>query len=271
MPCSLRARGGGGGGHLNIKMSVVLPYRDNHVKDKTVSRSLTWESHTWERRSLYWDEALVPNVGKSSAAIKLTVRNWHNLVNHSDKIRRVGINKWVRNRFKFLCCRKKLCSTLTSSICSYDGSTKASLRHVTATSGMSSSPICCSSWRKKMWALRGPWEESTLQMPSEHYYDVIMSTLGSQITGISTVWSTVFSGADQRKHQSTASLAFVWEIHRWPVNSPHKRTVTRKMLPFDDVIMLPAWREHHRYCRTTLSIMPLGWISAITWTPDILP
>ena len=44
-------------------------------------------------------------------------------------------------------------------------------------------------------------------------------------------------GTDQRKNQSFASLAFVWEIHRWPVNSPHKGPVTRKMFPFDDVIM----------------------------------
>ena len=47
----------------------------------------------------------------------------------------------------------------------------------------------------------------------------------------------VYSGADQRKHQSSASLAFVLGIHRWPVNSPHKWPVTRKMFPFDDVIM----------------------------------
>ena len=49
-------------------------------------------------------------------------------------------------------------------------------------------------------------------------------------------------GADQRKHQSSASLALGRGIHRWPVNSPHKWPVTRKMLPFDDVIMfkLPA-------------------------------
>ena len=45
-------------------------------------------------------------------------------------------------------------------------------------------------------------------------------------------------GADQRKHQSSASLAFVWGIHRGPVNSPHKGPVTRKMFPFDDVIMI---------------------------------
>ena len=47
-------------------------------------------------------------------------------------------------------------------------------------------------------------------------------------------------GGDQRKHQSSASLAFVRGIHRWPVNSPHKGPVTRKMFPFDDVIMLSA-------------------------------
>ena len=45
------------------------------------------------------------------------------------------------------------------------------------------------------------------------------------------------SSADQRKHQSSASLAFVRGIHRWPVNSTHKGLVTRKMFPFDDIIM----------------------------------
>ena len=49
--------------------------------------------------------------------------------------------------------------------------------------------------------------------------------------------STVYSGADHRKHQSSASLVFVRGIHRWAVNSPHKWPVTRKMFPFDDVIM----------------------------------
>ena len=44
-------------------------------------------------------------------------------------------------------------------------------------------------------------------------------------------------GADQRKHQSYASLAFVRGIHRLPVNYPHKGQSTRKIFPFDDVIM----------------------------------
>ena len=68
-----------------------------------------------------------------------------------------------------------------------------------------------------------------------HYGDVIVSAMASQITSVSNVYSTVSSGADQRKHQSSASLVFVRGIHRWPVNSPHKGPVTRKMFPFDDV------------------------------------
>ena len=70
-----------------------------------------------------------------------------------------------------------------------------------------------------------------------HYNDVIMGTIASQITSLTIVYSTVYSDADQRKHQSSASLAFVREIHRGPVKSPHKWPVTRTMLPFDDVIM----------------------------------
>ena len=64
-----------------------------------------------------------------------------------------------------------------------------------------------------------------------------MSMIASQITSLTSVYSTVYLGADQRKHQSSASLAFVWGIHRRPVNSPHKGPVTRKEFPFDDVIM----------------------------------
>ena len=55
-----------------------------------------------------------------------------------------------------------------------------------------------------------------------HYSDVIMSARASQIAGVLIVYSTVCSGADQRKHQSSVSLAFVRWIHSWPVNSPHK-------------------------------------------------
>ena len=71
-----------------------------------------------------------------------------------------------------------------------------------------------------------------------------MSSMASQTTSLTIVYSTVYSSADQRKHQSSASLVFVW----WPVNSPHKGPVMRKMFPFDDVIMNlmhSIWQQLH--------------------------
>ena len=68
-----------------------------------------------------------------------------------------------------------------------------------------------------------------------------MSAIASKITSLTIVFSTVFSDAGQRKHQSSASLAFVQGIHRGPVNSPHKWPVTRKMFAFGDVIMKMTW------------------------------
>ena len=65
-----------------------------------------------------------------------------------------------------------------------------------------------------------------------HYCDVIMGAMASQITSLTIIHSIVYSGTDQRKRQSPASLASVRAIHRWPVNSPHKWPVARKMFPF---------------------------------------
>ena len=117
-----------------------------------------------------------------------------------------------------------------------------------------------------------------------HYSDVIISTMASEITSPTIVYSTVYSGADQRKHQSSASLAFVRGIHRRPGNSPHKGPVTRKMFPMDDVIMkmrivgyptlyhieivcyyaglngfnkLPAHHDQHKY-KYLIFLYPLG-------------
>ena len=72
---------------------------------------------------------------------------------------------------------------------------------------------------------------------SYHYKDVIMGAIAYQNTSPTIFYSTVYSDADQRKRQSSASLAFVRGIHRRPVNSPHKWPVTRKMFPFDDIIV----------------------------------
>ena len=74
----------------------------------------------------------------------------------------------------------------------------------------------------------------------------MIGTMASQITGVSIVYSAVVSDADQRKHRWSALLAFVWGIHRWPVNFPYKGPVTRKIFPLDDVIMcLPLLRILH--------------------------
>ena len=70
-----------------------------------------------------------------------------------------------------------------------------------------------------------------------------MGAMASQITTLAIVYSTVYSDADQRKHQSSAPLAFMWGTHRGPVNSPHKWPVTRKMFPLDDVIMFLCFRS----------------------------
>ena len=69
-----------------------------------------------------------------------------------------------------------------------------------------------------------------------HYSDVIMDAMASQFTSPTIVYSTVYSGGDQRKYQSSTSLAFARGIHRWPVNSPHKWPVTWKIF---------TWWRHH--------------------------
>ena len=81
------------------------------------------------------------------------------------------------------------------------------------------------------WARKSHWSKWP------HDNDVIMSTMASQITSLAIVYSTIYSSADHRKPQSSASLAFVRRIHRSQMNSPHKGPVTRKMFAFDDVIM----------------------------------
>ena len=87
-------------------------------------------------------------------------------------------------------------------------------------------------------------------MVVKHNNDVMMGAIASQITSLTIIYSTVYSDADQRKHQSSASLAFVRGIHRGPVNSPYKWPVTRKMFPFDDVIMeslMDIWSIHQGF------------------------
>ena len=85
--------------------------------------------------------------------------------------------------------------------------------------------------------VRGYDSRVSTETDLKHFNDVIMGAMASQITSVTIVYSTVYSDTDQRKHQSSASLAFVRGIHRSPVNSRHKGPVMRKVFPFDDVIM----------------------------------
>ena len=91
-----------------------------------------------------------------------------------------------------------------------------------------------------------------------------MSAMTSQITSLSTIYSTVYSVADQIKHQSSVSLAFAREIHRWPVTSPHKGPVTRKMLPFDDVIMNFESSRYSRLCMVYSICLPCVWNACLS-------
>ena len=94
---------------------------------------------------------------------------------------------------------------------------------------------------------------------SDNYIDVIMSALTSQIASASIVCTAVCLGADQRKHQSSASLAFMRGIHRWPVDSPHKGPVTR---------ILSIW---WRYRVFTQCAWERRWPAMPVTTPMLLP
>ena len=99
-----------------------------------------------------------------------------------------------------------------------------------------------------------------LWLRPRHYDDVIMGAMASQITSLTSVYSIFYSDTDQRKHQSSASLAFVWAIHRRPVNSPHKWPVTRKMFPIHDIIVLHynlSRRNRLTHGMCAISIRPL--------------
>ena len=92
------------------------------------------------------------------------------------------------------------------------------------------------------WVLKRPSEHNVsnvrkVVLSGYHYNDVIMSAVAPQITSLTIIYWTGHSGVDQRKHQSSASLAFVWEFtgHRWISRT---KGVTRKIFPFDDGIMM---------------------------------
>ena len=115
------------------------------------------------------------------------------------------------------CCFSATCE-LDVSQCS------GCVREIMHLKQQTSNPLCFPRLNQVRWNERYHWGQ-----PGEtHYNDVIMGAIASKITSLAMVYPTGYPDADQRKHQSSASLAFVRGI-QWPV--------TRKMFPFDDVIM----------------------------------
>ena len=101
---------------------------------------------------------------------------------------------------------------------------------------------------------------ATAVLTGEYYDDVIMSTMASPITSLTVVYSIVYSDADQRKHQSSASLAFVWGIHRdrW---IPHTNDQLRGKCFH---LMTSSWKMIYLKCLTDIT----GWICGKTWVFD---
>ena len=140
------------------------------------------------------------------------------------------LNMYANKKISYFCKKSSVKSSISMDLCKRDGTPAASAAesHIFALS-------CQYSWCIICFAAVRWW--ANLAHILQHYNDVMMRVMASQITSLMIVYSNVYSGAVQRKHQSTMSLAFIWGIHQWPVNSLHKRPVTWNMFPFDDVIM----------------------------------
>ena len=81
---------------------------------------------------------------------------------------------------------------------------------------------------------------------SEHYNDVIMGAMACQITSLAIFYSTVYSGADLRKSQSSVSPAFVQGIHRRPVNSRTNGQLRGKCCHHDTMQLRLSWYDKIR-------------------------
>ena len=72
-------------------------------------------------------------------------------------------------------------------------------------------PAACAT-RNFTFLVRDPCVLS-VEMGVYHYSDVIMDAMASETTSLTVVYLTVYTGVDQRKHQSSASPAFLLGIH----------------------------------------------------------
>ena len=99
-----------------------------------------------------------------------------------------------------------------------------------------------------------------------HCNYVIMGEMASQITRLTIVYSTIYSGVDHRKHQNSESLTFVRGIHWWPVNSPHKGLLTQKIFHLltsscHRVVLLATCMRKDFQTRRTWSLWKLAYIT----------
>ena len=190
---------------FNIKSSSYQ-YRKSHCGDKTAVRSSYLHngiSFTGKMTSLYWFN-LLPLSWLVQRAVSRLV---YLFIGNAWQI--IGIESIPfsnTNRLLMIICYWRPWMTMFRCCCTESSSTQVTMTNTPS---------------------------KTL-----HYSDVIMSTMASQITSLRIIYSAIYSCADQRKHLSSASLAFVRGIHRGPLNSPHKGPVTRKMFPFDDFMRL---------------------------------
>ena len=115
-----------------------------------------------------------------------------------------------------------------------------------------------STW-SDIWFLRITDFRGDIRARSCHINDVIMGEIASQITSLTTVYSTVYSDADQRKHQSSASQAFLRGIQRGPLNSPHKWPVLRKMFH----LMTSSCKNMTEYKMTNILLLMLWYIQVL--------
>ena len=129
---------------------------------------------------------------------------------------------------------------------------------------------CLSQIANTMAAIELIWFPQNIQV---HYSDVIMGTMAFQITSLTIVYSTFYSGTNQRKHQSSTSLAFVRGIHRSLVNSPHKGPVMQKMLPFDDIMFSTrnGWEAFLVNFCPLENYKPKPWFKCLLANFDLIP
>ena len=119
-----------------------------------------------------------------------------------------------------------------------------------------------------------------------HYNDVIMSVFGASYHQPHGCSLKCAFGRRSTKTQKLRVTGLVREIHRWPVNSRHKGPVTRKMFPFDDVIMgsvessMLQWHSylctyrflfHRSASNVILSLHVAKWISGVSEVVDRYP